>query len=344
MLAVSSVSAIANETTEPPSTIETPLECSIRPKFEPAVQPRPSRNRPFAFNPAMQKVSGVFGIDLSRWDHPGDKLLDFPKIYDQGFRFAIVKLSDGKTQKSHALAGIWWRIDRPEAEKAGFLVGGYHYALPRGENASERRLDAISQAQKASRAYGKWQPGRLPLVLDLEVIPTGSKWSPRDMTNWALDFLTEAESRTGRPPMIYSYANFFLKHMEPDLRMARYPLWVAHYGAHLREPAPVAPWSLFDNYAIWQFSSSGRTPGTHRSVGDLNQSTDHWLDQLAGRKTNYEWSSPLSDAQIAAFNSIAAGGNGERFHLRTGSTREGLTTWQTWINSPNRCSTRSTLP
>jgi GH25 family lysozyme M1 (1,4-beta-N-acetylmuramidase) len=325
--------------------IEPVLEpsCSTRPTYEAAVVARPNRNRPFAWNPQMQKVPGPFGIDISRWDHPNNKLLDFPTIKNQGFEFALIKLSDGATIEANNLAKKWWRIDRPAAQSAGFLVGGYHYAFPRGNSPAERELDALKQARQASREYGNWAPGRLPLVLDFEVLPT-SRWTPREMTDWALSFLEEAERLTGRPPMIYSYANFFLKHMEPDLRLARFPLWIAHYGVHLKAPAPIVPWSLFDGYAIWQFSSSGRTLGTHRNVGDLNQSSEHWLRTLSGRKTDYPWAEPLSQAQIAAFNQIAKNGNGERFHKRTGSTRDGLTTWQTWINTTDRCTTLPQQP
>jgi GH25 family lysozyme M1 (1,4-beta-N-acetylmuramidase) len=317
--------------------------CVARPKVDPLFGPKPNRNRPFAFSPAMQKIDGIFGIDISRWDHPGNKLLDFPVINRAGFKYALIKLSDGATPAAHQLAGYWWRIDRPLAEKAGFLVGGYHFAYPRGVNALERRLDALQQAQLAAKRYGTWQQGRLPLVLDLEVIPE-PKWTAREITDWALTFLQEAERLTKQSPMIYSYANYFLKHMEPDLRMAKYPLWVAHYGVHLKQPAAVVPWSLFDGYAVWQFSSSGRTPGTHRNIGDLNVTSSHWLDQLAGRDNNYLWASPLSDAQIDAFNSIAAGGNGERFHNRTGSTREGLTMWKTWANSNAKCPLQPVVP
>jgi len=325
---------------EPEITVET---CVARPTFQPLFQPRPTRNRPFAFSPAMQKIDGVFGIDISRWDHPQNKFLDFPKIRNAGFEFVFIKLSDGATNKAHQLAGYWWKIDRPAAEQAGFLVGGYHFAYPRGTTPQERQQDAFRQAQQAAKRYGVWTKGRLPLVLDLEVIPQG-KWAPRAVTDWALDFLREAERLTKRPPIIYSYANYFLKHMEPDLEMVKYPLWVAHYGVHLREPAKVAPWSLFDGHAAWQFSSSGRTPGKHRNVGDLNVSSTHWLDRLIGNKTNHPWADPLSTEQIAAFNSIAKGGNGERFHLRTGSSREGLTTWQTWTSATNRCTNKSSSP
>lgn len=328
------VPAAATETNSEPPVQEL---CTARPEYAPAVMERPgNRNRPFAFNPAAQRISGPFGIDISRWDHPHDRLLDFDRIRQAEFRFVIIKLSDGATAEANQLAKRWWSVDRPAAEKAGFLVGGYHYAYPRGENALERRLDALDQARKAARAYGTWQPGRLPLVLDFEVIPS-PRWTPREMTDWALAFLLEAERLTKTQPIIYSYANFFLKYLEPDLNMARFPLWIAHYGVHLTQPAPIAPWSLFDGYAIWQFSSSGRTPGTHRNIGDLNQSPDHWLKRLAGQSTDWIWADPLSEAQISAFNSIAKNGNGLRFHNRTGSTREGLTTWQTWIVAANRC-------
>jgi GH25 family lysozyme M1 (1,4-beta-N-acetylmuramidase) len=338
---VSAVVASESDATELVDNAE--VTCIERPQFEPLIGPKPNRNRPFAFNPAMQRIDGIFGIDISRWDHPGDKLLDFPKINRAGFEYALIKLSDGATVKSHRLAGYWWRIDRPLAEKAGFLVGGYHFAYPRGTTALERRADALKQAQMAAMRYGKWQIGRLPLVLDLEVHPA-PKWSPREITDWALTFLEEAERLTNQPPMIYSYANYFLKHMEPDLRMVKYPLWVAHYGVHLGAPAQIAPWSLFDGYAVWQFSSSARTPGTHRNIGDLNVTSAHWLNKLSGKDNNFAWAQPLAEVQVDAFNSIARGGNGQKFHNRTGSSREGLTTWKSWVTATSKCPLKPIAP
>lgn len=347
MLLTSGVSAVIASESNTAELVEgignTEVACVERPKYEPLIGPKPNRNRLFAFNPAMQNIDGIFGIDISRWDHPGDKLLDFPRINQAGFEYALIKLSDGATVKSQRLAGYWWRIDRRLAEKAGFLVGGYHFAYPRGVTASERRADALKQAQMASKRYGKWQKGRLPLVLDLEVLPA-PKWSPREITDWALAFLEEADRLTNQPPMIYSYANYFLKHMEPDLRMVKYPLWVAHYGVHLQAPAQIAPWSLFDGYAVWQFSSSARTPGTHRNIGDLNVSSTHWLSKLAGRDNNFTWAQPLSEAQVDAFNSIARGGNGQKFHNRTGSSWEGLTTWKSWLTATSKCPLKPIAP
>ena len=147
----SSVSAVVASESDAAELVDNAeVTCLERPQFEPLIGPKPNRNRPFAFNPAMQRIDGIFGIDISRWDHPGDKLLDFPKINRAGFEYALIKLSDGATVKSHRLAGYWWRIDRPLAEKAGFLVGGYHFAYPRGTTALERRADALKQAQMAA--------------------------------------------------------------------------------------------------------------------------------------------------------------------------------------------------
>jgi GH25 family lysozyme M1 (1,4-beta-N-acetylmuramidase) len=132
--------------------------------------------------------------------------------------------------------------------------------------------------------------------------------------------------------------------MEPDLRMVKYPLWVAHYGVHLGAPAQIAPWSLFDGYAVWQFSSSARTPGTHRNIGDLNVTSAHWLNKLSGKDNNFAWAQPLAEVQVDAFNSIARGGNGQKFHNRTGSSREGLTTWKSWVTATSKCPLKPIAP
>lgn len=311
------------------------IGCLSEPKFPDPYLQLPNWNRPFAFNQSMQKVSGVFGIDISRWDHPSDKLLNFRKIRESGYEFAFIKLSDGATAKADQIAAKWWRIDRPAATQAGMRVGGYHYAYPSGNSSNQRYEDALIQARKASIRYGTWSKGRLPLVLDFEHAPSG--WTPRDLTTWALVFLNEAQRLTKTPPMLYTYSKFIMKHMYADLELANYPLWIAHYGRHLTEPVITLPWSAKDGWANWQFSSSGRTPGTHRNVGDLNVMPEHWYQKLTGQKTDYEFKPTLGRLQALAIRSAAEGVLTSQLHQRTGGTLDGALAWYEWSISPNKC-------
>jgi GH25 family lysozyme M1 (1,4-beta-N-acetylmuramidase) len=72
----------------------------------------------------------VKGIDVSRWNHPNNKAIDFKKVKEKyGVTFVIIKSSDGG-DKGNALAKKWYPIDRKAAKAQGLIVGGYHYALP----------------------------------------------------------------------------------------------------------------------------------------------------------------------------------------------------------------------
>ncbi|MEY4422300.1 MAG: hypothetical protein RL581_838, partial [Actinomycetota bacterium] len=57
----------------------------------------------------------IHGVDISRWQHPGDKLIDFTKMYKAGVRFVMIKASDGK-DKSDIDARKWLSIDMDGAQ------------------------------------------------------------------------------------------------------------------------------------------------------------------------------------------------------------------------------------
>jgi hypothetical protein len=70
----------------------------------------------------------IHGVDISRWQHPYGKLIDFTKMYSAGIRFAMIKASDTRDE-ADALALKYLLIDRPAAQAAGIYTGFYHYAV-----------------------------------------------------------------------------------------------------------------------------------------------------------------------------------------------------------------------
>ena len=70
----------------------------------------------------------LHGADISRWQHPNDKLIDFQKMHDAGVGFVMIKASDTRYD-SDQLALKWLKKDRAGAQAAGIYTGFYHYAI-----------------------------------------------------------------------------------------------------------------------------------------------------------------------------------------------------------------------
>ncbi|MGA0877097.1 MAG: GH25 family lysozyme, partial [Candidatus Nanopelagicaceae bacterium] len=113
----------------------------------------------------------IHGTDVSRWQHPGDKPIDFVKMYNAGIRFVMIKASDTRDE-ADALALKYLLMDRNAAQAAGLFTGYYHYTiLPNTTNREEVIRDAQAQAQKAIwrlSSLGGYTERDLPYALDLE--------------------------------------------------------------------------------------------------------------------------------------------------------------------------------
>ncbi|MFM6841098.1 MAG: GH25 family lysozyme, partial [Candidatus Planktophila sp.] len=70
----------------------------------------------------------IHGADISRWQHPNDKPINFAKMHAAGLRFVMIKASDSR-QDSDRLAVKYLAADRKGAQDAGIYTGFYHYAV-----------------------------------------------------------------------------------------------------------------------------------------------------------------------------------------------------------------------
>ena len=90
----------------------------------------------------------IHGADISRWQHPADKPINFVKMHAAGLRFVMIKASDTR-QDADRLSLKYVATDRESAQQAGIYTGFYHYALlPDVRTSSEIVKDATVQAQK----------------------------------------------------------------------------------------------------------------------------------------------------------------------------------------------------
>jgi hypothetical protein len=110
--------------------------------------PELSNNDPAQFIDLKGPGGRIHGTDVSRWQHPNDKPIDFVKKYEAGMRFVFIKASDTR-ETADRLAVKYAAMDHHAAQAAGLYTGFYHYAvLPDVSTPEQIKQDALAQAQK----------------------------------------------------------------------------------------------------------------------------------------------------------------------------------------------------
>jgi lysozyme len=238
----------------------------------------------------------IHGADISRWQHPNDKPIDFVKMYAAGMRFVFIKASDTR-ETADLLAVKYAAMDHYAAQAAGIYTGFYHYAvLPDVTDPEGIKKDALAQAQKVVwrlASMGGYSERDLPYALDLEnkcvrYSSTGAcqKYATRSaVTLWATTFLASVKEKTGKTPILYSYASFLEGSMTRTSELAQYPLWLAQYAIDPANPINqpglktggcyVHSWTganCDSQWTVWQYSSCGIAPkyGVPGNRLDLN--------------------------------------------------------------------------
>jgi len=259
-------------------------------------QPEISNADPAQFIDLTGPGGRIHGADVSRWQHPNDKQIDFVKMYEAGMRFVFIKASDTR-ESADQLSVKYAAMDHHAAQAAGIYTGFYHYAvLPDVTDPEEIKKDALAQAQKVVwrlASMGGYGEKDLPYALDLEnkcvrYSSSGAcqKYATRSaVTLWATTFLASVKEKTGRAPILYSYAAFLESSMTRTPELAQYPLWLAQYAIDPANPINqpgmktggcyVHSWTganCDSQWTVWQYSSCGIAPkyGVPGNRLDLN--------------------------------------------------------------------------
>ena len=238
----------------------------------------------------------LHGADVSRWQHPNDKPINFKKMHSAGLSFVMIKASDTRYDADR-LALKYVKMDRNAAQDAGIYTGFYHYAvLPNVSTPAAIAKDARAQAQKVLwrlSDLGGYNDQDLPYALDLET--RCIQWSSSGAcaknatrsaaTLWAKTFLKTLKEKTGRTPILYSSPSFLETALNRDKELNSYPLWIAHYAIDPAEPDAkpnvkpggcfVHSWTTKEcsaNWTMWQYTSCGIAPkyGVPGNRLDLN--------------------------------------------------------------------------
>ncbi len=239
-----------------------------------------SNSDPGALITLMGPGGRIHGADISRWQHPNDKPIDFAKMYSAGIRFIMIKASDTRDDADR-LALKYLLMDRNAAQAAGIYTGFYHFTiLPDTTDPEAIIRDAKAQAQKALwrlASVGGYSQKDLPYALDFEyncVQVSGGvckKYSTRaSATLWAETWLGTMAEKTGRKPFLYSYPTFLEGAVNRSDVLRQYPLWLAQYGINPADPVAepgrkisgcyVHSWSTTSCtslWQIWQYTSCG---------------------------------------------------------------------------------------
>jgi lysozyme len=229
---------------------------------------KPGEYKPNATSWKAQGFTDVVkGIDISVWQHPNNKAIDFAALKSEyDVSFVVIKASDGGT-RGNDNAKKWFPIDSAVARAQGLVVGAYHYAQP-GNMDSNTITDAKLQAKRAVEQAEGAKFGDLPLSLDVEELPCG--WTIQRLAKWTSAFLVEAETLTGRTPIIYTNGTFISRLQDAGAAdLSRYPLWLAKWGPKLgTDPKETRIWN--NDWTIWQFTADGKVSAVPSSATDLN--------------------------------------------------------------------------
>ncbi len=198
----------------------------------------------------------ALGIDV--YDLSGT--VDWTTVKNSGKTFAFAKATEGVSIKDSAFAEHWRTL-----KAVGMIRGAYHFFHP-------HTSDPVEQAKEFLKTVGKFEPGDLPPVLDIEVIDKGG--NSQAVINGAKQWLAEVEKdlkqQTGRTikPIIYTYPNFWEELGNPS-DFDSYPLSIGRENQTQPPPTSIrSPWH--GKYLLYQFATDiSGVPGVS-GKSDLN--------------------------------------------------------------------------
>lgn len=181
------------------------------------------------------------GIDVSRFQ----RRIDWVAARQSGVKFAFAKASEGKTYQDPLFVQHWSAM-----KQAGLLRGAYHFMRPDNNSAQE-------EAENVLQVIGKLGPGDLPIVGDLEV--PKPKRSATELSQWVNTWCAIIEERSGRTPILYTHASYWIDQLNKTSLLKKWPLWLADYrtGAPNHAVADLGGWP----WLMWQWTGKGRVAG-----------------------------------------------------------------------------------
>jgi len=186
------------------------------------------------------------GIDVSQFQSN----IDWQKVQKSGVQFAFIRATEGTTIVDSDFVTNWGN-----AEKAGVLVGPYHYFTTTSP--------VQTQIDNFVTTMGKVDKGNLPPVLDVEDPTQFANLTADQSVALIQQWLTGVQQKLGVKPMLYMSSSFATKVLGDSPALNSYKLWVADYTT-ASDPIVDKPWT---NWTFWQHADNGQVPGI---TGDVD--------------------------------------------------------------------------
>lgn len=201
---------------------------------------KPLNSSPLASSTTRQPVNTLsHGIDVSHYQGR----IDWATVAESGkVGYVFIKASE-----SVSFIDEYYQHNLAEARKHGINVGSYHfYRAHVDQEAQLRHMFSIIDPKKQD----------LVPVVDVE---TANGVSVETFASRLRRFLKAVEEHYGRPPILYTYVNFYNKYLA-HRGFERYPLFIAFYQD--RKPSVIDG----NTYILWQYTSKGRISGIKGNV------------------------------------------------------------------------------
>lgn len=198
------------------------------------------------------------GIDVSTWQ--GD--VDYGKVKKDGIEFVIIRAGFGREPSQ---VDNCFEKNYKNAKAAGLKVGAYWYSYAVSVNDARLEADACMQVLKGKTFD-------LPIFYDIEERFQFNK-GKSFCSQIAIAFCDKLKS-SGLRPGLYMSISPLCNYITDEVQKA-YPLWIAQYNNVCQYDG---------NYAVWQYSDSGKVSGVDGNV-DMNYLHDESILKNNGAAT-----------------------------------------------------------
>jgi lysozyme len=197
-------------------------------------------NRPTPHILPHETTATTTGIDVSEFQNT----IDWTQVPGAGVKFAYIRATDGTTIQDSQFAQNW-----QGAEKAGILVGAYHYFTT--TSPVDSQITNFVSTVKSVAA------GNLAPVLDVEDPAQFANVAVSDRIAMIQQWLTGVQDQLHVKPMLYMSSSFAAEQLNNTSQFDSYKLWVADYTTAPQPDVP-QPWKTWD---FWQHTDSGTVSG-----------------------------------------------------------------------------------
>ncbi len=207
----------------------------------------------YSFNSdgSLNKTSGSFGIDVSKWN--GD--IDWNAVKNSGVSYVIIRCGYRGSTTGALIEDPKYRANIKGALGAGIKVGIYFFT---------QAVNEVEAVEEASMVLGlvKGYNISFPIFLDVETSGGRADGISVATRTAVCKAFCQTIQNSGYKAGVYANKTWFNEKIDTP-SITGYKIWLAQYAA--------APSYNRTRYDIWQYSSKGSVPGIKGSV-DLNTS------------------------------------------------------------------------